>query len=134
MSARPSRETTVAQLGGALHAALSTLDGPADGTILPEQVAEHVMLWQTTYETYRPQLPEHAWHMGRSVRAALGEAPGRVVLSSAENRMVGHPLAEHNEQRNQTGRRYLIDCIDWFGTLVLGWTPVHLELPTSARV
>ncbi len=77
MSPVVPKGTVAAQLRGALQAALSTLDGAADGTILPEQVSEHLMLWEATFEAYKHRLPDQAQHLGRSVRAALGEAVAR---------------------------------------------------------
>lgn len=113
MGANKPTATVATQLQHALQGALSTLDGAADGTILPEQVSEHLMLWETTFESYKPYLPERAWHLGRSVRMALGEALGGVVLSSVDIQMVGYQLAEHDEQWNETGRRYLMYCLEW---------------------
>lgn len=111
-------ETVLPILREALRAALSTLDGAADGTILPEQVSAHVMQWETTFDQYRACLPESAQHMGRSVRMALGEALGGVVLSSLDSRMVGYELSPHDEQWNETARRYLLDCLKWIDAWV----------------
>lgn len=113
MNTQPPEETVLSILRDALRAALSTLDGAADGTILSEQVSAHLMQWETTFDQYRARLPEAAQHMGRSVRMALGEALGGVALSSLDNRMVGYELSKHNEQWNETARRYLLDCLEW---------------------
>jgi len=113
MSSELSRETVVAQLRDALQAVLSVFDGAADGTILPEQVSEHLMLWDSTLETYRHHLPDQVQHVGRSVRAAVGEALGGVAQSSNDDRMIGCPLAENDEHWNETGRRYLLYCLQW---------------------
>jgi hypothetical protein len=113
VNTQPTEETALSMLREALRAALSTLDGAADGTILPEQVSAHLMQWETTFDQYRAQLPESAQHMGRSVRMALGEVLGGVALSSLDNRMVGYELSQHDEQWNETARRYLLDCLKW---------------------
>ncbi|NPC42942.1 hypothetical protein [Nocardioides sp. zg-1230] len=113
VNTHPTEETVLSILREALLAALSTLDGAADGTILPEQVSAHLMQWETTFDQYRARLPESAQHMSRSVRMALGEALGGVALASLDDRMVGHELSQHDEQWNETARRYLLDCLKW---------------------
>jgi hypothetical protein len=113
VSDQPSEEIVLSILRDALRAALSTLDGAADGTILSEQVSAHLMQWETTFNHYRSRLPESAQHMGRSVRMALGEALGGVALSSLDNRMVAYELTQHDEQWNETARRYLLHCLKW---------------------
>lgn len=95
-------ETVLHILRDALRAALSTLDGAADATILPEQVSAHLMQWETTSDKYRARLPESAQHMGRSERTALGEALGGVALSSLDTRMGAYDLSKHDEQWNET--------------------------------
>ena len=128
-------ETVAAVLRDALQSALSTLDGAADGTILPEQVSAHLMQWESTFDTYRHRLPDAAQHLGRSVRAALGEALGGVVLSSLDDRMIGYQLPVHGEQWNETGRRYLQDCIEWIDRWAErpGWGFVRQRLLTFDR-
>jgi len=113
MNPRTSRITVSAVLHDALDAAISTLDGAADGTILPEQVSSHLMQWETTFELYCEELPDHARHLGRSLRMAFGEALGGVALSSIDERMVAYPIAPHDEQWNETGRRYALYCAEW---------------------
>lgn len=113
MTAQPPEEVILSILRDALRATLSTLDGAADGTILSEQVSTHLMQWETTFDHYRSRLPESAQHMGRSVRMALGEALGGVALSSLDNRMVAYELSRHDEQWNETARRYLLYCLEW---------------------
>jgi hypothetical protein len=113
VNTQPTEETVLPILREALRGALSTLDGAGDGTILPEQVSAHLMQWETTFDQYRAWLPESAQHMGRSVRMALGEALGGVALSSLDSRMVGYELSRHDEQWNETARRYLLDCLEW---------------------
>ena len=105
MTAKTSITIVGAVLGDALRAALSTLDGAADGTILEEQVLEHLGQWAAAFEIHRGRLPDSAQHLGRSVRNALGEALGGIAMSSVDKRMVGLRLSEHDEQWNETGRR-----------------------------
>ena len=128
-------ETVVTVLRDAIQSALSTLDGAADGTILPEQVSAHLMQWESTFDTYRHRLPDAAQHLGRSVRAALGEALGGVVLSSLDDRMIGYQLPVHGEQWNETGRRYLQYCIEWIDRWAErpGWGFVRQRLLTFDR-
>ena len=113
MGTQPTEDTVLSTLRVPLRAVLSTLEGAADATILPEQVSEHVMQWETTFDHSRDPLPEAARHMGRSVRMALGEALGGVALSSLDSRMIGYELAEHDEQWNATARDYLLVCLEW---------------------
>ncbi|WP_210441315.1 hypothetical protein [Nocardioides xinjiangensis] len=118
MNAQTPEGVVLSILRESLRAVLSTLDGAADGTILPEQVSAHLMQWDTTFDQYRHRLPAGAQHLGRSVRAAVGEALGGVALSSLDNRMVGYELAQHDEQWNETARRYLLDCLKWMDAWV----------------
>lgn len=77
-----------------------------------EEIGSAVVSWSEAFDRQRHRLPNDWQHMGRSVRAAVGEVFGGVALADLRPDMASYPLAEPDFEWQDFADDYITYVID----------------------
>jgi hypothetical protein len=77
-----------------------------------EDVVSAVMAWSEAFDRQRHRLPKQWLHVGRSVRAALGEVFGGIALADLRPDMVSDPLTEPDFEWQDFADDYITYVLD----------------------
>lgn len=76
------------------------------------EVGSAIVAWSEAFDRQGHRLPSEWRHVGRSVRAAVGEVFGGVAMADLRPEMANYPLAEPNFQWQDFADDYLTHVLD----------------------
>lgn len=80
--------------------------------VTPDEVVSAVEAWSEAHERLGHRLPPESRHLGRSVRAAVGEVFGGVTLADLRPDMAAAPLADPDFEWQEFADEYLSYAVD----------------------
>ncbi|MEO9322278.1 hypothetical protein ABFT23_02230 [Nocardioides sp. C4-1] len=83
------------------------------GKTIPTVFAAYVLIWEKAWQRHSHRLPDGAQHLNRSVKAALSEALGSVVMAKDEPDTAAEPFADYDPTWNENAQVYLDYCLGW---------------------